>query len=159
MERVKKVIFIIAILGIICVILILGGSILKEKINSRNDWEEFNISRKLIIGTWVCEKRENKNYCIKTLSINDNDEFVFDCIKEDYNMQQIKYNITGKCHCFDYKDKLYKKYRFDREFYKNILNASEKMYNWKDYLDEDAPIATIKNETLELLGEIYIRKE
>ena len=36
MERVKKVIFIIAILGIIGVILFLGGSILKEVIENNN---------------------------------------------------------------------------------------------------------------------------
>ena len=158
MERVKKVIFIIAILGIIGVILFLGGSILKEIIENNNSKKEWNIGKNIIVGTWVCEKREEKKLCIKTLNINSQNEFIFESIEEENNQTPIKYTITGKCYLSDYKNETYKTYKFDREKYENIVNAPEQEYNWQEYTIKEAPTATIKNDKLILFGEDYIKK-
>lgn len=159
MEKSKKIIFIIAIIGIIGIILFTLGSIVKVKIEANNDGKEFEIGKNLIIGTWIYEKRNQNSSYTKTLNINDKNEFVFKCEEEENNKLPIKYTIKGKCYLSEWKNKLYKKYRFDREQYEDILNAPEKTYNWKEYLDKDAPTATIENNKLILFGESYSKKD
>lgn len=156
MEKIKKIIFIIAIIGIIAIILYVGISIINTIIESNNNEKEFNLAKNLMIGTWIYEKDDKNKVYTKTLYINNENEFIFECVEEEKNQIQIKYTITGKCYCRDYKNKIYK---FDRKAYENIINAPEQNYNWKEYLDEEAPIATIKNDTLELFGENYIKKQ
>ena len=117
-----------------------------------------NIGKNIIVGTWVCEKREEKKLCIKTLNINSQNEFIFESIEEENNQTLIKYTITGKCYLSDYKNETYKTYKFDREKYENIVNAPEQEYNWQEYTIKEAPTAIIKNDKLILFGEDYIKK-
>lgn len=158
MEKIKKAIFIFVIIGIICVILFLCGSILKEIIEKHNREKSFDIGKKIIVGTWVCERREEKRLCVKTLNINNQNEFIFECMEEENNQTILKYTITGKCYLSDYANETYKTYKFDREKYENIVNAPEQKYNWKEYTYNEAPTATIKDNNLILYGEDYTKQ-
>lgn len=156
MEKIIKIIFIITIIGFIGVILYVGNSIINTIIQSNNNEKEFNLAKKLIIGTWIYEKNDQNRSCTKTLKINNEHEFVFECVEEEKNQIQIKYIITGKCYVGDYKIMTYK---FDRKTYENIVNAPEQKYNWIEYSYKEAPTANINNDKLELFGEKYIKKE
>lgn len=148
----KKIFFIITIIGYVCVILYVGNIIINTIKESNNNQKEFNIGKKLIIGTWICEKKANNRVCTKTLDINNEYEFIFECIEKENDQIQRKYTIAGNCYLEDYKNKIYK---FDRKNYENIVNAPETKYNWEEYTYNEAPTATIKNDILELFGENY----
>lgn len=155
MEKTKKIILIIAIIGFACVMIYFVSVVIKTIAEYNSNKKELELGKKLIIEIWVCKKNNNNKLSTKTLTINNEHEFTFECVEEENNQLKLKYIISGKCYLGNFKDEN-KTYKFDRKNYENIVNAPEQEYNWKEYKYYEAPTATMKNDILELYGEQYI---